>query len=301
MRITMGKAALPLAALIGGALATAAWASDDGGRVGAAAVNPEASFVALMSGDQEVPGPGDPDGSGVGTVTMNATTGQVCTVLDTEDIEPIVLYHIHEGAEGVAGPIRVDFMPSGGPTTFSTCVMSTPEQVQAIIANPSGYYLNAHTASFMAGAIRGQLVPVGGQVGDLVLLPEPLRAYDSRMGNPPDGPLAVDTSRVVDLTMGTTGDGAQVVALPPGATAAIVTLTVTETGNAGFLRLYSNALVGQPAVSTINWTAAGSDVATTTTVAVDATGKIKVNAGGSGTHFIVDVIGYYTLMGTATI
>jgi hypothetical protein len=252
------------------------------------------NLVAVLNGNNEVP-TADTDGAGVATVTLNVATGQVCTVLQTSNIHPITGYHIHQGAAGDNGGIVVNFNPTGGPTDFSTCVNAAVDVVALIAANPSGFYVNAHTDEFPDGAIRGQLVPAMGTVGGLVMLPEPVRVYDSRTA---DGPLAVDTTRAVDLTKVAGATDASQMAVPPGASAALVTLTVTETGNGGYLRLYSNALIGQPSTSTINWTAPDSDVATTTTVSVDASGKVMVAAGGSDTQFIVDVIGYYSLLGS---
>ena len=86
-------------------------------------------------------------------------------------------------------------------------------------------------------------------------------------------------------------------AVPFGGAYRLIDFVLSNLVNAGYLRIYSAALVGQPATSTINWTQPNSDIGTTTTVAVDANGDIKVSAGGSGTHFIVDVIGYYTHVG----
>ena len=84
--------------------------------------------------------------------------------------------------------------------------------------------------------------------------------------------------------------------MPPGATAAIVTLTVTETaigvgGNGGYLTMY-NASIPQPATSSINWAGADQNNAVSTQVAVDASGSVKVTAGANATHFVIDVIGY---------
>jgi len=84
---------------------------------------------------------------------------------------------------------------------------------------------------------------------------------------------------------------ATAVALPAGATAAIVTLTVTETGaKAGYLKMYG-ASTPLPATSSINWSTGNQDIAVSTIVAVDSSGQVKVTASGS-THFVVDVIGY---------
>ena len=72
--------------------------------------------------------------------------------------------------------------------------------------------------------------------------------------------------------------------MPAGATGAIVTLTVTNTGSGvggagGFVKLYSGALTTAPSISTINWFGPGQNLATTTQVAVDATGHVNVLRG----------------------
>jgi hypothetical protein len=130
---------------------------------------------------------------------------------------------------------------------------------------------------------------IGGpsSAGQLNLLPAPRRAYDSRPGATPggDGALLAGGSRPVNLTQGT--------GMPAGASAALISLTVTRTAGSGFLGVFSNA-VGYPGHSNINWTAAGQDVAVTTVTAVDATGTCRVQNGPNGaTDLILDVIGYY--------
>jgi CHRD domain len=258
-----------------------------------AAANPQVSYTVALNGANEVaPNVGDPDGTGTATVTVNGTTGQVCVNITTALVEPMTLMHIHTGAAGVNGPVFVDFaVPSGTSTAIAKCVTATPAQAAAIIADPTGHYLNAHSASFPNGAIRGQLALAGNTAGALHLLDEPLRAYDSRSGT--DGKLVVGTARTVDLSSGINSLAASVAAVPPTARAAVVTITVTQTVGSGFVTAYSNALTVAPATSTINWTAANSDIGTTTTVAVDGSGKIALLAGLNGTHVIVDVIGYY--------
>jgi len=195
----------------------------------------------------------------------------------------MTLMHIHTGAAGANGPVFVDFAPpSGTVTAVAKCVTDTPEKAQAIIANPAGHYLNVHSASFPNGAIRGQLAARVLGPAEIRLLDEPTRAYDSRQVAA-DGKLVVGTPRVVDLSA----------SVPATARAAVVTVTVTQTVGGGFVTAYSNALTVAPATSTVNWTAPNSDVATTTTVAVDGSGKIALLAGQNATHVIVDVIGYY--------
>ena len=112
-----------------------------------------------------------------------------------------------------------------------------------------------------------------------------------------DGPLSPNQTRAVSLATGKDGAQAVQIAVPAGATGAIVTLTVTDTtvgvgGPGGFLTLYSAALATPPSTSTINWTGAGQNLATTTQVVVDASGSVKVTDGANATNFVIDVIGY---------
>ena len=245
------------------------------------AANNEVTFSVALNGANEVPGPGDADGTGQASITINAVTGSVCVNLATANIESITAMHIHPGAAGVANPPLVDFAVTSG-TAVAKCVQeAAPGDAASIVANPAGFYLNAHTTSFSAGAIRGQLAAVQSGVGELRILAEPVRAYDSRTSGV-SGRLVVGTPSSVDLSA----------SVPAGARAALVTVTVTQTIGGGFVTAYSDALTTAPATSTVNWTAPNSDVATTTTVAVSG-GKIKLLAGQNPTHVIVDVIGYY--------
>jgi hypothetical protein len=124
--------------------------------------------------------------------------------------------------------------------------------------------------------------------GQLHLLVAPARVYDSRPGATNDGPLSGGATRVVSLagTMAVPG-------VPAGAGGALVSLTLDATVSSGFLALFSNAVTYQ-GNSNVNWYTNGQILAVTTVTAVDATGKVKVLAGGPGsTQFIIDVIGYY--------
>jgi CHRD domain len=122
--------------------------AEDGGR----------KLTASMTGAAEVPGPGDPDGSGSVVITVNHGLAQVCWELSVTGIAPATAAHVHVGAAGVAGPVVVPLTPPTGGSS-SGCASVDPELAKAILKNPAAYYVNVHNAEYPAGAIRGQLAP----------------------------------------------------------------------------------------------------------------------------------------------
>lgn len=114
-------------------------------------------FEADLTGEEEAPGPGDPDGSGEVVVTLNRGRGEVCFELTVRDIAPATAAHIHRGIEGVAGPVVVGLEPPPTGGASSGCVEADRDQINEILRNPEGFYVNVHNADFPAGAVRGQL------------------------------------------------------------------------------------------------------------------------------------------------
>lgn len=114
------------------------------------------SSIASLSGAQEVPGPGDIDGSGRAEITVVDATDNVCFDLNVRAIAPATAAHIHRGRMGVAGPPVVPLEP---PTDGERdgCVAAPGALADEIKANPSDFYVNIHNAEFPNGAIRGQL------------------------------------------------------------------------------------------------------------------------------------------------
>jgi hypothetical protein len=135
--LVVGVAALVLSATI---------PASDGGR----------PFTTTLTGAAEVPGPGDPDGSGTASLRLNPGQGEVCFELTVTGIAPATAAHIHVAPAGVAGPVVVPLTP---PTSGSSsgCVSASRELLLAIIQEPEAYYVNVHNAEFPAGALRGQL------------------------------------------------------------------------------------------------------------------------------------------------
>ncbi len=114
--------------------------------------------LADLSGDNEVPsGSGDPNGSGQAVVTFNDLVDKICFNLTLIDLQSqVTAAHIHEGAAGVNGPVVVDLdWPRNG---NDGCVSGIDQAlIDAILADLDAYYVNVHTGTHPAGAVRGQL------------------------------------------------------------------------------------------------------------------------------------------------
>ena len=111
---------------------------------------------ATLTGAAEVPGPGDPDGSGTASVRVNVGQQRVCVDLTVKDIAPAVAAHIHVGPAGSAGPVVVGLEPPTGGAS-SSCSSIDRELAKQLVRNPENYYVNVHNAEFPPGAVRGQL------------------------------------------------------------------------------------------------------------------------------------------------
>ena len=116
------------------------------------------TLTATLAGVTEGENPGDADGSGTASVTIDPATGEACWDLSAEGIGPVLQSHIHTGAAGVSGGIAVNLDTDGFEGTSEGCVEGEDAaMIQAVIDDPAGHYVNLHTEEFPAGAIRGQL------------------------------------------------------------------------------------------------------------------------------------------------
>ena len=127
--------------------------------------------------------------------TESGTTGQAIVTFDTTVVggaitactarfdvtltnlaanSVVILSHIHEGAVGVSGPVRVDsgltpatgIPAAAGAVNFSRSGINVaPALAQQIINNPGGFYFNTHTALSPGGVARGQLVRLQQSTG----------------------------------------------------------------------------------------------------------------------------------------
>jgi hypothetical protein len=124
--------------------------------------------------------------------------------------------------------------------------------------------------------------------GALHVLGTPVRAYDSRAGQAPlgvvKGALGAGATRALDMSVGG--------AVPAGATAVLVNLTVVNTSPGGFLSAYRTGAAA-PSTSSINWDHAGAVLGNNATVGVNTARSLTVRCGSGSTHLVVDVLGYY--------
>ncbi len=111
---------------------------------------------ATLTGAQEVPGPGDPDGRGSAEITTVDRTDNLCYEIEVANIDTPTAAHIHRGARGVAGPpvITLD-APADGES--NGCLILDSALIDEIERNPGGFYVNVHNGPYPSGAVRGQL------------------------------------------------------------------------------------------------------------------------------------------------
>jgi hypothetical protein len=134
-----------------------------------------------------------------------------------------------------------------------------------------------------------------GTAGPLSMLPAPVRVYDTRPGAAPTavGPKTPLATAVPRTGIALTANGSTV---PTDATAAIVSITVTNTtggspAGPAYLGLYADG-ASYAGTSNLNWTAPGSTIAVTTTTAVGPGATIAAFA-SHPTDLIIDVIAYH--------
>ncbi|KYF68107.1 CHRD domain-containing protein [Sorangium cellulosum] len=117
---------------------------------------PVRPLTAALSGRDEVPGPGDLDGSGAARLALDLARGEVCFDLVVTGISPAIAARVHEGPAGRAGRGVITLMPPTGGSS-SGCVPAPRDDLRALLADPAMYYVAVRTADFPEGALRGQL------------------------------------------------------------------------------------------------------------------------------------------------
>ncbi len=156
-RTTLLLTAAVLTTVGGVAAATvpAVAAEDSGGTV----------LAASLRGANEVPveggaAVGDKDGAALQFVKVDGD--QVSVAVKWRGTDKPTALHLHQGAKGTNGGVRIDFtglLKSNGKgrTVAGTVKVEDAALLDALRTDPGSFYANLHTAAFPGGAVRGQL------------------------------------------------------------------------------------------------------------------------------------------------
>lgn len=129
----------------------------------AAAADSRPVFLAAeLNGRNEVPTPGqkvgDRDGRAVQVIQIQGK--RISFAIAWKGIAAPTAAHIHEGAAGVNGAVKVPFFATALPNGVSAVTGSTTVDDAALLKrltqNPERFYANLHTAEFKDGAVRDQ-------------------------------------------------------------------------------------------------------------------------------------------------
>jgi hypothetical protein len=122
------------------------------------------TLFANMDGDQVVPPPGDPDGTGTALLPTNAREFEICYDIDTENLElPLDAGIVYE-KQGEFGQVVIELFQNsmdpdpGGPGVCLTVTGSTgKDALRDMVNNPQDYFLQISDSDKGYGAIRGDL------------------------------------------------------------------------------------------------------------------------------------------------
>ncbi|MFC8345988.1 CHRD domain-containing protein [Streptomyces sp. NPDC057280] len=146
--LIVSAVALAVAAVPGSALATGG-----GGTTETATV-----LATSLRGANEVPA-GDADGAALEFVKVQGD--QVSVAVKWRGLDRPTALHIHQGAKGTNGGVKVDFTKVLGKakrhSVTGTVTVKDAALLDALKSDPGSFYANLHTKQFPAGAVRGQL------------------------------------------------------------------------------------------------------------------------------------------------
>ena len=124
----------------------------------------DGTLFAQMDGNQVVPPPGDPDGTGTALLPTNAREFEICYDIDTENLElPLDAGIVYE-KQGEFGQVVIELFQNsmdpdpGGP---GVCLTVSDRQgkdaLRDMVNNPQDYFLQISDLDDGDGAIRGDL------------------------------------------------------------------------------------------------------------------------------------------------
>lgn len=133
-------------------------------QAGASASQGDQVFLAAsLIGKNEVPAQGGPavgDKDGRATAVVRLQGDRLWYALRWTNVAPPTAGHIHLGARGANGAVKVPFFAGTLPATARAVAGSVRVTDKATLAalrgDPTGFYANLHTGEFPGGAVRGQ-------------------------------------------------------------------------------------------------------------------------------------------------
>ncbi|MCT9006565.1 CHRD domain-containing protein [Streptomyces rhizosphaerihabitans] len=126
-------------------------------------------LAASLRGADEVPvqgGPavGDKDGAALEFIKVKGD--KVSVAVTWRGTGRPTLLHIHQGAKGVNGGVKIDFGGlldrAKGHSVVGTVKVEDTALIDTLKTDPGSFYANLHTTEFPGGAVRGQLHKVTG-------------------------------------------------------------------------------------------------------------------------------------------
>ena len=119
--------------------------------------NQRATLYVSMTGLQEIPGPGDPDGNGTVELRVTPGSGSVCWNLYARAIGQATGAHIHRGPAGSQGPPVLALTTPDANGRSQGCATVDQDLARQMVMAAQDFYVNVHTEDHPSGAIRGQL------------------------------------------------------------------------------------------------------------------------------------------------
>ncbi|WP_338931434.1 CHRD domain-containing protein [Streptomyces netropsis] len=121
-------------------------------------------FAGSLNGLNEVPTAGGPavgDKDGRAIAFLRVQGDEVSFAFSFRGIATPTAAHVHQGARGKNGAVRIPFfakkLPDGRTTATGTAKVTDKKLLGALKSDPNGFYFNLHTGEFPGGAVRGQV------------------------------------------------------------------------------------------------------------------------------------------------
>ena len=109
----------------------------------------------VLAGKAETPR-GAPNGTGAAVIAFHGDSTVCWRFAHLHGFTKPTFAHLHIGAQGKSGKIVVP-LSTAPALHHHGCTSVSASLVKAIKRDPSGYYVNIHSAKYPAGAVRAQL------------------------------------------------------------------------------------------------------------------------------------------------